>query len=76
LPLKSGKYLCIDAIAGNILLIISRETEGKNSGFYARVLYSGQPVQTIHGTLEWLSLSSLIDILTPYVPEDITALCG
>jgi acid phosphatase len=57
------------------LLIVFRETEGKKKDLYARVLYSGQPVQTIHGALEWLSLSSLIDILTPYVPDDITSLC-
>ncbi|KAJ5675182.1 uncharacterized protein N7477_005116 [Penicillium maclennaniae] len=63
------------AMASNIAFEIW-ETEGKNKELYARVLYSGQPVQTIHGTLEWLSLSSLIDILTPYVPEDITTLCG
>lgn len=59
-----------------LLLTTHRETEGKTKDLYARVLYSGQPVETIHGTLDWLPLSSLIDILTPYVPEDIVALCG
>lgn len=59
-----------------IPLTLSRETEGSKKDLYARVLYSGQPVQTIHGTLEWLPLSSLIDILAPYVPADITSLCG
>ncbi|KAJ6086367.1 hypothetical protein N7486_010648 [Penicillium sp. IBT 16267x] len=63
------------AMASNIAFEIW-ETEGKTKDLYARVLYSGQPVQTIHGTLEWLPLSSLIEILTPYVPEDITSLCG
>ncbi|KAJ5915034.1 hypothetical protein N7504_003917 [Penicillium tannophilum] len=63
------------AMASNIAFEIW-EAEDKENDLYARVLYSGQPVQTIHGSLEWLSLSSLIDILTPYVPEDITSLCG
>ncbi|KAF4632752.1 hypothetical protein G7Y89_g5365 [Cudoniella acicularis] len=51
------------------------QTEDRNSTFYARVLYSGQPVETIHGTLDWLLLDDLIAILQPYVPTDIEALC-
>jgi acid phosphatase len=60
----------------SLSLTISRETDAKKDNLYARVLYSGQPVQTIHGTLGWLSLSSLIDILMPYIPADIASLCG
>jgi acid phosphatase len=51
-----------------------RETSKKQ--FYARVLYSGRAIETIHGTLEWVPLSKLIDILSVYIPEDIFALCG
>ncbi|KAJ5183813.1 hypothetical protein N7492_001429 [Penicillium capsulatum] len=50
--------------------------ETKDADHYARVLYSGHPLQTIHGSLEWIRLSALIDMLSPYVPENITALCG
>lgn len=43
---------------------------------YARVLYSGQPMETIHGLLDWLPLSRLVGILKPYVPADIVQLCN
>ncbi|KAF9579457.1 hypothetical protein BGW38_004272 [Lunasporangiospora selenospora] len=43
---------------------------------YARVLYSGHPIKTIHGTLDWIELSKLISILQVYVPKDIISLCG
>ncbi|KAH8649852.1 histidine phosphatase superfamily [Xylariales sp. PMI_506] len=46
------------------------------SGLYARVLYSGQPIETIYGTLDWIPLSELISILSPYVPADIVSLCS
>ncbi|KAJ5158716.1 Histidine phosphatase superfamily clade-2 [Penicillium coprophilum] len=54
------------------------ETGDKKHGksFYARVLYSGHPVRSIHGLLDWVPLSKLIDIMRPYVPEDIISLCG
>ncbi|KAJ5081231.1 hypothetical protein N7456_013469 [Penicillium angulare] len=52
------------------------ETDNKHDQLYARVLYSGQPVETIHGKLDWIKLNQLIDIMSPYVPEDITTLCG
>lgn len=53
----------------------SRKEEGSGH-LYARVLYSGQPMKTIRGLLDWLPLDALIDILTPYVPDDIIALCN
>ncbi|KAJ5232849.1 hypothetical protein N7468_005805 [Penicillium chermesinum] len=43
---------------------------------FSRVLYSGHPVKTVHGELDWVSIDDLIDIMTPYVPTDIKALCG
>ncbi|KAJ5429645.1 Histidine phosphatase superfamily clade-2 [Penicillium cf. griseofulvum] len=54
------------------------ETKDENHGksFYARVLYSGHPIRSIHGLLDWVPLSKLIDIMSPYVPGDITSLCG
>jgi acid phosphatase len=55
------------------MLKINREKEHSQ---FARVLYSGHPVQTIHGPLNWLPLSQLINIMSPYVPENITSLCG
>jgi len=48
-----------------------------NGSLYARVLYSGQPIETIHGTLDWLPLTSLVNILTPFVtPSDVAAFCA
>ncbi|KAL4937841.1 hypothetical protein BDV06DRAFT_232325 [Aspergillus oleicola] len=44
--------------------------------FFARVLYSGRAIETVHGVLEWVPLNRLIEILMVYVPEDIVALCG
>ena len=60
------------------MLIYSRRTDAKENpdALYVRVLYSGQPVESIHGTLDWIKLSALINIMKPYVPEDITSLCG
>lgn len=55
------------------ILTVSRE---KGDSHFARVLYSGHPVQTIHGPLDWVPLSQLIDIMTPYIPDNITSLCG
>ncbi|RDW61661.1 histidine acid phosphatase [Coleophoma crateriformis] len=52
------------------------ETNDATNKFYARVLLSGQPVETIHGVLDWLPLTSLISILKPFVPSDIVALCN
>ncbi|KAJ5933633.1 hypothetical protein N7454_005962 [Penicillium verhagenii] len=52
------------------------ETEAKENPFYARVLYSGQPVRTIHGVMDWVPLQNLIDIMNVYVPDDIATLCG
>jgi hypothetical protein len=58
--------------------LLFRETKDSKDGasFYARVLYSGHPIRSIHGVLDWIPLSKLIDIMSPYVPEDITSLCG
>ncbi|KAL2867797.1 histidine phosphatase family protein [Aspergillus lucknowensis] len=60
-------------MAANIAFEIWETSAG---GFYARVLYSGRAIETIHGTLEWIPLTKLIDILSVYIPEDIFALCG
>ncbi|KAL4804588.1 histidine phosphatase superfamily [Aspergillus unguis] len=50
--------------------------ETENKEFYARVLYSGRTIETVHGVLEWIPISKLIDILSPFIPEDIFSLCG
>ncbi|KAL5354971.1 histidine phosphatase superfamily [Aspergillus floccosus] len=50
--------------------------ETSTSEFYARVLYSGHPVNTVHGVLDWIPLSALMDILKPFIPEDIVAMCN
>ena len=63
------------AMGSNIAFEIWR-TEGRESALFSRVLYCGQPVETIHGTLDWLPLESLIAILQPYVPTDIVSLCN
>ncbi|PKY06112.1 phosphoglycerate mutase-like protein [Aspergillus campestris IBT 28561] len=48
-------------------------TDGE--GFYARVLYSGRTVETIHGTMEWMPLGELLEILGGFVPGDIVSMC-
>jgi len=63
------------AMGSNIAFEIWR-TEGTNSSLFARVLYCGKPIETVHGILDWLPLESLIAILKPYVPTDIVALCS
>ncbi|CAI7617463.1 unnamed protein product [Penicillium pancosmium] len=55
---------------------IAFEVWEKEHSQFARVLYSGHPVQTMHGPLDWMPLSQLINIMSPYVPENITSLCG
>ncbi|KAE8153140.1 histidine phosphatase superfamily [Aspergillus avenaceus] len=44
--------------------------------YYARVLYSGSAIETVHGTLDWIPLTRLIDILKPFLPDDIIAMCN
>lgn len=56
------------------LLILDRETS--ESEVYARVLYSGRTLETIHGPLEWIPVSKLVEILEPFIPEDIVKLCS
>lgn len=68
------------AMASNIAIEIwevrAKELDkALSTTFYARVLYSGHPIETIHGTLDWIELTELIRILQVYVPEDIIALC-
>jgi acid phosphatase len=63
------------AMGSNIAFEIWR-TEGRESGLFARVLYCGQPIGTIHGVLDWLPIESLMTILKPYVPTDIVAMCN
>ncbi|KAJ5455607.1 uncharacterized protein N7458_003871 [Penicillium daleae] len=64
------------AMASNIAIEVWKTHDKSSVGYYARVLYSGQPVQTIHGTLDWIDLADLIAILSVYVPTDIKSLCG
>lgn len=74
---RFGEFLTLYIFLGKYLLTHGRKPHNNGSvGYYARVLYSGQPVQTIHGTLDWIKLSDLIAILSVYVPEDIKSLCG
>ncbi|KAJ5950981.1 Histidine phosphatase superfamily clade-2 [Penicillium vulpinum] len=69
-------------MASNIAFEIweTQDRKGKHGkyekSYYARVLYSGHPIRTIHGVLDWVPVSQLIDILKVYVPEDIKTLCG
>ena len=60
-------------MGSNIAFEIWKANDGS---LYARVLYSGQPMRTIHGILDWIPLSQLVDILDPFVPKDIIALCN
>ncbi|KAF4216827.1 hypothetical protein CNMCM8980_007340 [Aspergillus fumigatiaffinis] len=46
------------------------------SEYFARVLYSGHAIETIHGRLDWIPLSKLLDILRPFIPEDIKSMCN
>ncbi|KAF7927289.1 uncharacterized protein EAE97_009964 [Botrytis byssoidea] len=45
-------------------------------GHFARVLYSGQPMQSSHGDLDWVPLRTLLGILKQFVPTDIVSLCN
>src|SRR4051794_9263468 len=73
LLLKFGKLLRFDfdVKVCTVLTGELRETNDKSNRYYARVLYSGWVLKTIHGTLDWVPLADLIDIMSPYVPEDI-----
>ncbi|KAI9646352.1 hypothetical protein NHQ30_005796 [Ciborinia camelliae] len=44
--------------------------------YFARVLYGGQPMESIHGDMDWVPLKSLLAILRQFVPADIVALCN
>ncbi|KAI2785969.1 hypothetical protein POX_h09734 [Penicillium oxalicum] len=70
------KALRWPAMGSNIAFEVWKTHEKHTKDYYARVLYSGQPVQTIHGTLDWIKLSDLIAILSAFVPKDIKSLCG
>jgi len=71
--LKSGMCNLLEML-GRKKLIQDRKTS--SGAFYARVLYSGQPLITVHGVLDWIALDDLIDNMAPYVPADIIALCN
>ncbi|KAF7942971.1 hypothetical protein EAE96_010920 [Botrytis aclada] len=45
-------------------------------GHFARVLYSGQPMQSSHGVLDWVPLRTLLENLKQFVPTDIVSLCN
>lgn len=55
--------------------MLSRKPHDEQESLYARVLYIGQPLETMQGELDWIGLLSVVDIMSPYVPENITALC-
>ncbi|KAJ5135777.1 Histidine phosphatase superfamily clade-2 [Penicillium bovifimosum] len=64
-------------MAANIAFEVwEMKAEQHDGSLFARVLYSGHPVRSIHGPLDWIPLSKLIDIMSPYVPGDIISLCG
>ncbi|ESZ93517.1 putative histidine acid phosphatase [Sclerotinia borealis F-4128] len=44
--------------------------------YFVRVLYSGKPMESIHGDMDWMPLESLLEILRQFVPKDIVALCN
>ncbi|CAK7230513.1 hypothetical protein SCUCBS95973_007599 [Sporothrix curviconia] len=60
------------AMGSNIAIEI---WESKGS-YYARVLYCGHVMRTIHGDLDWMPVNTLVNILEPYVPTDIVAQCN
>ncbi|RMZ40927.1 histidine acid phosphatase [Aspergillus flavus] len=60
-------------MASNIAIEIWETSEEK---LYARVLYSGSAIETIHGTLDWIPLPALINILKPFIPDDIISMCN
>ncbi|KAJ6014799.1 histidine acid phosphatase [Penicillium herquei] len=53
---------------------LTRETS--DSEFYVRVLYSGHPLRTSEGTLDWVPLATLTRRLNRYVPPDMVAICS
>ncbi|UKZ69860.1 uncharacterized protein TrAtP1_010865 [Trichoderma atroviride] len=64
------------AMASNIAIEVWETTAQQKKAYYARVLYSGHTLRSIHGNMDWIPLNQLIDILQVYVPEDIVALCN
>ncbi|KAH6603258.1 histidine phosphatase superfamily [Trichoderma cornu-damae] len=64
------------AMGSNVAIEVWETAVGENKTHYARVLYSGHTLRTIHGDMDWVPLSRLIDILRVYVPKDVVALCN
>lgn len=64
------------AMGSNVAIEVWETTAKQKKEYYARVLYSGHMLRSIHGTLDWIPLSQLMDILKVYVPQDIIALCN
>lgn len=68
------KALRWPGMGANVAVEVWR-TDGDNEAFFARVLYSGRTVETIHGPMEWMPLRELLEILRGFVPGDIVSMC-
>ena len=66
------KTLRWPGMASNIAI----ETWKTGEEYYVRVLYSGSPIRSTLGNLEWIPLKQLIHKWSTYVPKDITAECS
>ncbi|KAJ5730449.1 histidine acid phosphatase [Penicillium malachiteum] len=60
-------------MAANIAFEVWKTSD---SELYVRVLYSGHPLRTSEGKLDWVPLSKLIRQLNKHVPQDIVAMCS
>ena len=40
-----------------------------------RVLYSGLPIRSTHGDLEWMELHKFAQMWSDYVPKDVVSEC-
>ncbi|KAJ8065814.1 hypothetical protein OCU04_006477 [Sclerotinia nivalis] len=53
-----------------------QNTTAKIDGHFARVLYSGQPMKSVYGDMDWMPLETVLNILRRFMPVDIVELCN
>lgn len=57
-------------------LVAYRNRKTNEHQFFIRVLYSGHPLRTVHGDLEWVPLPDIVTQLMVHVPNDIVSMCN
>lgn len=54
---------------------IALELWNAGGSHYVRVLYSGLPIRSTHGDLEWMELHKFAQMWSDYVPKDVVSEC-